>query len=105
MNSVAATAQSCRRLAVVAAEGDSGIVVVGGGRRERGADGSMLVFEPRVAEPVDERHVRFEAREIESWRCVPGSLRACRGTFSSSGATTPTMIRKWNIAPVDPERR
>jgi hypothetical protein len=60
-----------------------------------------LVFEPGVADSVGERHVG---------RCASGVVSAVRrapvqSTLSSSGATAPTMIRKRNIAPVDPERR
>jgi hypothetical protein len=60
-----------------------------------------LVFEPGVADSVRERRVD---------RCASGVVSAVRrepvhSTLSSSGATAPTMIRKWNIAPVDPEGR
>ena len=61
---------------------------------------SSLVFEPGVANSV---------RECRARRCASAVVAAVRrepvqSVLSSSGATTPTMIRKRNAAPVDLER-
>ena len=62
---------------------------------------SPLVFEPGVSNSVGERRAR---------RCASGVVPVVRwqpvqSALSSSGATTPTMIRKRNTAPVNPARR
>jgi hypothetical protein len=60
-----------------------------------------LVLEPVVVDSVAERQVGGSSTGLVSAvnrQPVHHSLRA-------SGATTPTMIRKWNIVPVRAERR
>jgi hypothetical protein len=67
----------------------------------RGSVGSFLVFEAAVAGSVG---------ELQAGRGAPGLVSALHRepihcALSSSGATTPTTIRKWNIVPVHPERQ
>jgi hypothetical protein len=60
-----------------------------------------LVFEPTVVGLIGECHMG---------RCPPGVVAVVMGepvktALRSNGATTPTMIRKRNVAPVDLGRR
>jgi hypothetical protein len=62
--------------------------------------GSPLVFEPGVTSSVGERRAhRYAAGVVSAVRRQP-----VQSPLSWSGATTPTMIRKRNAAPVDLER-
>ena len=87
---------------VVITDRDSGFVVVGGRRRERGAVGSLLMFEPGVPDSVDERHVTLEARDCASGVASAARSARAKSTLSSSSATAPTTIPKRNTVPVDP---
>jgi hypothetical protein len=66
-----------------------------------GGIGSLLVFEPGVADSVGERHPGHCASGV-----VPVACRQpVKSRRSSSGPTAPTMIPKRNTVPVGPERR